>query len=169
MSSDSDNNSLKVNSDPNLIDPAHSETPDELQHYPVIYRQSVQWGEMDALNHLNNVVYYRYAESARICYLQALDLFDGSAMLLAQSSCQYLRAVTYPDTLLMGVRCQRLGNTSIIIEYSYYSCAQQAVVANAEAVIVRLDSNSEHKLPWTEEERTRLFALEAQMGHIPES
>ncbi len=145
------------------------QTPKELQHYPVIYSQIVQWGEMDALNHLNNVVYYRYAESARIHYLQALELFDGSAMLLAHSSCQYLQPVTYPDTLLIGLRCQRLGNTSIVLEYSYYSSSQQQLVATAEAVIVRLDHNSEHKLAWTTAERERLLALEAQVGRLPES
>ena len=143
--------------------------PDELSHYPVIHHQPIQWGEMDAFNHLNNVVYYRYAESARIGYLQALGMFDGSMVtVLAQSSCQYLRPVIYPDTLLLGVRCQRLGRTSIVIEYSYYSTAQQAVVATAEAVVVRLDSSGKDKLPWTVEERERLLALEAKFGHTPE-
>ena len=46
--------------------------------------------------------------SQRIAYLQALGMFDGSMVtVLAQSSCQYLRPVVYPDTLLLGVRCQR--------------------------------------------------------------
>lgn len=144
--------------------------PEALAHYPVIYTQAIHWGEMDAFNHLNNVVYYRYAESARIAYLQALGMFDGSMVtILAQSSCQYLRPVVYPDTLLLGVRCQRLGNTSIVIDYSYYSLAQQAVVATADAVLVRFDSNGETKLAWTEEERKRLFALEAEFGHTPDS
>lgn len=143
-------------------------TPEELVHYPIIYTQPIHWGEMDAFNHLNNVVYYRYAESARIVYLQTLGMFDGSMVtMLAQSSCQYLRPVTFPDTLLLGVRCQRLGTTSIVIEYSYYSCTQQAVVATAVAVIVRLDSLGEQKLPWTEEERARLLALETKVGHTP--
>ena len=143
--------------------------PDELAHYPIIHHQPIHWGEMDAFNHLNNVVFYRYAESARIGYLQALGMFDGSMVtVLAQSSCQYLRPVTYPDTLLLGVRCQRLGNTSIVIEYSYYSCAQKVIVATADAVIVRLDSDGKDKLPWTNEERERLVALEASVGHMPE-
>lgn len=143
--------------------------PDELAHYPIIHHQPIHWGEMDAFNHLNNVVYYRYAESARIAYLQTLGMFDGSMVtVLAQSSCQYLRPVTYPDTLLLGVRCQRLGNTSIVIEYSYYSAEQRAIVATADAVIVRLDSNGKDKLPWTKEERARLLALEATVGHTPE-
>lgn len=145
-----------------------NDRPSELAHYPIIYQQPIHWGEMDAFNHLNNVVYYRYAESARIGYLQALGMFDGSMVtVLAQSSCQYLRPVTYPDTLLLGVRCQRLGNTSIVMEYSYYSCAQKTIVATADAVIVRLDSEGKDKLPWTTEERERLLALEAQFGHTP--
>lgn len=143
--------------------------PSELAHYPIIHQQPIHWGEMDAFNHLNNVVYYRYAESARIGYLQALGMFDGSMVtVLAQSSCQYLRPVIYPDTLLLGVRCQRLGNTSIVMEYSYYSCAQEAIVATADAVIVRLDSEGKNKLPWSNEERERLLKLEAKFNHTPE-
>ena len=144
--------------------------PTELANYAVIHHQIIQWGEMDAFNHLNNVVYYRYAESARIAYLQALGMFDGSMVtMLAHSSCQYLRPVTYPDTLLIGVRCQRLGTTSIVIEYAYYSCQQQVIVATAEAVIVRLDSSAENKLPWTSAERTRLLASEEKFGHTPKT
>ncbi|MGO2732825.1 MULTISPECIES: acyl-CoA thioesterase [unclassified Psychrobacter] len=150
-------------------DSSETYKPKELAHYPVIHTQPIHWGEMDAFNHLNNVVYYRYAESARIAYLQELGMFDGNMVtVLAQSSCQYLRPVTYPDTLLLGVRCQRLGNSSIVMEYSYYSTVQQAVVATAEAVVVRLDSSAEQKLPWTVEERERLLALEAKFGHTPE-
>ncbi|MGP9688538.1 acyl-CoA thioesterase [Psychrobacter sp. AOP22-C1-C5] len=160
---DSFNQTLNVT--PETLDNPH---PDALAHYPIIHHQPIHWGEMDAFNHLNNVVYYRYSESARIGYLQALGMFDGSMVtVLAQSSCQYLRPVTYPDTLLLGVRCQRLGNTSIVMEYSYYSIAQKAIVATAEAVVVRLDSEGKDKLPWTNEERERLLALEAEVGHTP--
>ena len=149
--------------------PEYDSRPEALAHYAVIHHQPIHWGEMDAFNHLNNVVYYRYSESARIGYLHALDMFDGSMVtVLAQSSCQYLRPVTYPDTLLLGVRCQRLGNTSMAMEYSYYSTAQNTIVATASAVVVRLDSDGISKLPWTTEERERLLALEAAFGHIPE-
>ena len=152
-----------------IIDNLDNHRPEELAHYPIIHQQPIHWGEMDAFNHLNNVVYYRYAESARIDYLQALGMFDGNMVtVLAQSSCQYLRPVIFPDTLLLGVRCQRLGTTSIVIEYSYYSMAQAAIVATAEAVIVRLESNGQDKKPWTNEERERLLALEATFGHIPQ-
>ena len=160
---------MEILNQTSLANTSNNHRPDELSHYPIIHQQLIQWGEMDAFNHLNNVVYYRYAESARIGYLQALGMFDGSMVtVLAQSSCQYLRAVTYPDTLLLGVRCQRLGTASIVIEYRYYSTAQAAIVATADAVIVRLDSDGKDKLPWTDEERERLLALEATVGHTPQ-
>ena len=53
------------------------------------------------------------------------------------------------------------------MEYGYYSSAQDMIVATAEAVVVRLDSDGKEKLPWTEEERTRLLALETTFGHTP--
>lgn len=153
----------------NHSNPTTNNRPEALAHYPVIHPQTIHWGEMDAFNHLNNVVYYRYAESARIAYLRKLGMFDGAMVtVLAASSCQYLRPVTYPDTLLLGVRCQRLGSTSIVMEYSYYSTAQEAIVATADAVIVRLDSQGDKKLPWSTEERTDLMALEATVNHTPE-
>ena len=49
-----------------------------LASYPVIHQQTVAWGDMDAFGHVNNVQYYRYMESARISYLNALNIFFGS-------------------------------------------------------------------------------------------
>lgn len=45
----------------------------ELKQYPVIYEQTVAWGDMDAFGHVNNAMYYRYVESARLAYLGILD------------------------------------------------------------------------------------------------
>ncbi|HLP84719.1 MAG TPA: acyl-CoA thioesterase, partial [Phycisphaerales bacterium] len=36
----------------------------------------VAWGEMDALGHVNNVVYFRYLESSRIAFIRSLALDD---------------------------------------------------------------------------------------------
>lgn len=138
--------------------------PALLQDYPVVHIQPVAWGEMDAFNHLNNVAYYRYAESARISYLRAIGLtFARSDLLtiLANSSCQYLRPVSYPDTLFIGVRVKKLGNTSMIFEYAFVSHTQQAVVATAEAVIVRTNEKMQ-KQPWSERERQLLREFEGK-------
>lgn len=33
-----------------------------LKGFAVIYEQKVEWGDMDAFKHVNNVVYYDYAQ-----------------------------------------------------------------------------------------------------------
>lgn len=138
--------------------------PDTLKDYPVVHVQPVAWGEMDGFNHVNNVAYYRYAESARISYMRALGLMDAREDLLtilASSSMQYRRPVTYPDTLLIAVRIKHLGNTSLVHEYVMYSQAQQAIVATGEAVIVRTNSQMA-KMPWLNEERAIIEKFEGR-------
>lgn len=137
--------------------------PELLKDYPVVHVQPVAWGEMDAFNHLNNVAYYRYAESARISYLRqtGLMMFGRNDLLtiLASSSCQYLKPVTFPDTLMIGIGIKKLGNTSMIFECTFVSSAQNAVVAKSEAVIVRTDEHMK-KQPWSDKERQILSKFE---------
>lgn len=132
-----------------------------LAEFGVIYEQKVAWGDMDAFQHVNNVRYYDYAQSARVHYLEQVDLFDeNSFTVIASSSCQYLKAVTFPDTLLIGIRAKKIGNTSLINEYVYYSTAQNAVVATAETVLVFLDTTGTNKRAITDAEREKLLTLD---------
>lgn len=129
--------------------------PAILADYPSVHVQPVAWGEMDGFHHLNNVVFYRYAESARISYLRASGMVETRTdimTILAANSCQYKRPVTYPDTLLIGVRIKSLGNTSVVFEKAFYSVAQDAIVATGESVMVRADSAG-NKQAWTADER----------------
>lgn len=132
-----------------------------LAEFGVIYEQKVAWGDMDAFQHVNNVRYYDYAQSARVHYLEQVELFDeNSFTVIASSSCQYLKAVTFPDTLHIGIRAKKIGNTSLINEYVYYSTAQNAVVATAETVLVFMDTTGTSKRAITDNEREKLLALD---------
>lgn len=129
--------------------------PDALRGYPVVHVQPVAWGDMDAFDHVNNVAYYRYAESARISYFRQIGLTKNRSDLLtilASSSCQYLAPVSFPDTLLIGVRVKHIGNTSLVFEYEFVSFIQNKTVARGEAVIVRTDQSMQ-KTAWSCEER----------------
>ena len=39
-----------------------------LKSFPVVAKIPVRWGDMDSFQHVNNVSYFRYFESARIAY-----------------------------------------------------------------------------------------------------
>lgn len=152
---------------PAISDVMRSDIAQQAQHplkaFAVIYEQKVEWGDMDAFNHVNNVVYYDYAQRARIHYLEQIDMFNlQTYSVLASSSCQYLRSITFPDVVWIGIRAKKIGNTSLTHEYVYYSTAQQKVVATAESVLVFFDQAGKNKQPISVKQRQQMTALENQ-------
>ena len=80
-----------------------------LAKYPVIVRQAVVWGDMDSYQHVNNVVYFRYFENARLEYFRRLDWFafereTGIGPILAATQARFRRPLTYPDTISIAAR-----------------------------------------------------------------
>ena len=108
--------------------------------FPAVYEQKVAWGDMDAFGHVNNVMYYRYIESARIAYFDLLNVFEQDVLtVVASSQCKYLKPVFYPDVLHIGARVEEMRNSAIRMHYVLYSEKQQQVVAECEAVVVFVD------------------------------
>src|SRR5262245_14878734 len=100
--------------------------PEELRDLPIVVEIPVQWGDQDAFGHVNNAVYFRWFESARIAYLEAVKLGDRTAAgglgpILAAIDCNYRRQVKYPDTIRVGARVTRIGRSSIGIEHKLWS------------------------------------------------
>ncbi len=70
-----------------------------LSDYPVVTEIPVAWGEMDALNHVNNAVYFRYFETARLDFFKHVELMEDGVQVdpvLGDTYCKYFRPVTYP-------------------------------------------------------------------------
>src|SRR5438105_631032 len=85
-----------------------------LAGFPVVVQLPVVWGEMDSYRHVNNVVYFRYFESARLEYFRRLDWFEyeketGIGPILASTQARFRRPLTYPDTVLIMARVGDLG------------------------------------------------------------
>ncbi|ENX16853.1 hypothetical protein F895_01311 [Acinetobacter sp. CIP 64.2] len=138
----------------------------ELSVYPVIHKQTVAWGDMDAFGHVNNVQYYRYMESARISYLMALNIFDLEILtVVASSQCKYLKPVFYPDVLHIGARIEELRNSAFRMHYVLWSETQNQIVATGEAVMVCVDKVTATKLNIPDLIRRRIIELEQGVGH----
>lgn len=54
--------------------------------YPLVYTQHVAWGDMDAFGHVNNVMYYRYVESARLAYIEHTDILSADVLTVVASN-----------------------------------------------------------------------------------
>ncbi len=146
---------------------APASVPAGLPDFPVVITVSVQWGEQDALGHVNNIVYFRWCESARIEYLRRLGLDaagsgQSAGVIVAAIGCDFRRPVTFPDTVLVGARIVRIGRSSMAMEHKVYSQAQEAVVAEATSTIVAFDHGADAPRPVADEVRAAIGRLEGK-------
>jgi len=115
-----------------------------LAGYSSITVLPVQWGDQDAFGHVNNVVYFRWFESARIDLLHLFPssvTMSGSGLgpILASIKCDYRRQLRFPDTVYIGSRMTRVGRSSADIGHAVISHSQDQVVAEGSSVIVIFD------------------------------
>ena len=137
-----------------------------LSDYPIIHIQPVAWGDMDAFGHVNNVLYYRYMESARIRYMDELNIFQHDVYtVVASNQCKYIRPVFYPDQLKICARVEEMRNSSLRMSYLLWSEQQQAIVALGEAVMVCVDKENMLKLPIPEIIRQKVTKIELMVNH----
>jgi acyl-CoA thioester hydrolase len=133
----------------------------DLNQYALIFEQAVVWGDMDAFGHLNNVMYYRYMESARLDYFEKIDLFAYKVLPVVRSNeCEYLRPVYYPDQLKIAVRVMDMRNSSFTMDYLMWSELQQSVVATGKAVMVCIDPETKNKKIIPEQLKEKINTLE---------
>ncbi len=100
----------------------------------------VLWGELDALGHVNNTVYFRYFEEARIELLKAIGLPASAEAsigpILAATSCRFIRPLGHPDTITCTASVGRIGRTSFVVEYAVVSEAVGEAATGDSAVVV---------------------------------
>ncbi len=136
-----------------------------LQNFPIVIEIPVAWGEMDAFQHVNNVVYFRYFESARIAYFETLDMMGymeetGIGPILASAQCQFKLPLTYPDTVSVGTRVPTIEHDRFVMEYVVVSHRHQKIAARGEGMIVSYNYREDKKAPIPPELKRRILDLE---------
>lgn len=136
-----------------------------LEGYPVVVRLPVQWGEMDAYDHVNNVVFFRQFESARVRYLVECGFVasyeeDRVGAILHSTSCRFRRPLRYPDTVLVGARAEEVAEDRFVMGYRTVSLEQDAVAAEGTGTVVSYDYLEETKTPIPPDVRRGIRELE---------
>jgi acyl-CoA thioester hydrolase len=143
------------------------EPADPLADHPVKITLPVLWGDQDAYAHVNNTVYFRWYESARLAYCEALGLVTAAASgglgpILAAIQCDFLRPVNYPDTIRVGGRITRMGRSSLTMDHAVWSEAQGLIVAKGTSVLVVYDYAQKQPCPIPPELRAAIERLEGK-------
>src|SRR5262249_15033465 len=137
-----------------------------LAGFPVIVELPVVWGEMDAYRHVNNVVYFRYFESARLEYFRRMSWLEyeeatGIGPILAATQCRFRKPLTYPDVIWVGARISAIGEDRMTMEYLLVSQRLEAVAAEGAGTIVSYHYQQARKVPVPDDLRRRIATLES--------
>lgn len=142
-------------------------THPKLVGFPVIREFDLGWNDMDAFEHVNNVVYFRYFENARVDYMTGIGWFalkasDGIGPIVASTQARFRRPLTYPDRVWVGARVVSVGEDRVTFEHRMVSRRWDDTAAEGQAVVVCFDYRNGMKTPLTATLRDRIAELEKQ-------
>ena len=79
-------------------------------------RFPIRWGDMDAMGHVNNTVYFRYLEASRIDWLREVGCAPdarGEGIVIANAFCNFYRQLEYPNEVLLKTYVSDPGRTTL--------------------------------------------------------
>ena len=112
--------------------------------FSLVLKQDLVWGDMDAFQHVNNTVYFRYFEDIRMAYFSEVGINDFMERnkigpILARTECDFRLPLNYPDEIEIGTKCEVLSEKKFIMHYEVHSVRHKAIAARGNGLIVFYD------------------------------
>ena len=119
--------------------------------FPHFLAMPTRWMDNDSYGHVNNVQYYSFFDTAVNQFLIARGVLDIHADqvvgLVVDTGCSYFSSVSFPDTVHVGMRVAKLGNSSVRYELAIFRNDEQAPAAAGHFVHVYVDRGSNQPVP----------------------
>ncbi|MBD5804267.1 Thioesterase superfamily protein [Azoarcus sp. Aa7] len=117
-------------------------------------RIPVRWGDMDYYGHVNNTVYFRYCEQARIEWIEQLgfrvDPNCDAGPVVINASCTFLLPVNYPATVIVKMYAGEPGRSSAMTWYELFVEGDERVYAEGASKVVWMDMGTNKSVPLPE-------------------
>jgi acyl-CoA thioester hydrolase len=119
-----------------------------------VYRKIIplRWGDLDAMRHLNNTLYFRLMEEARISWFVDNDMNttgEGEGPILAFASCDFVKPMTYPCNAVVTQTVTRVGRSSMDLDMTIEGDeAEPVLYARGKNVLVWMDYAQGKSAPW---------------------
>lgn len=138
-------------------------TPDRRQDYRHFREITTRWMDNDVYQHVNNVIYYSFFDTAVGHYLiesGALDVQTSEVIgLVAETRCQYFSSLSFPSKVHAGLRVGRLGTTSVRYEIGIFRDADDVAAAQGHFIHVYVDRATNRPVPLPDKLRQVLAPL----------
>lgn len=107
---------------------------------------ATRWMDNDVYGHVNNVQYYSYFDTAVNHYLIKsgwLDIHGGTVVgLVVETRCSYAASIAFPDELDIGLRVEKIGNSSVRYGIAIFRRGEALAAAEGHFVHVYVDRES---------------------------
>jgi acyl-CoA thioester hydrolase len=117
----------------------------------------------DVYGHVNNVAYYSYFDTAVNGYLMEATGSDTRELpaigIVAETSCRFLKEISFPDALVVGLRLEKLGNSSVIYQLAVFRGEEEEPAAVGRFVHVYVDGEMRRPVRVPEEIRVAVGRL----------
>ncbi|KWR87993.1 acyl-CoA thioesterase [Cupriavidus sp. IDO] len=138
---------------------------DYFHHLPITTR----WMDNDVYGHVNNVVYYSYFDTVVNTYLIGHGVIDPSRGqtigLVIETQCNYFAPLSFPHTVVAGLRVARLGSASVRYEVGLFRGEEEIAAAQGHFVHVYVDRDSRRPVPLPPALRAALLPLLVPQAH----
>ena len=119
-----------------------------------VERIPLRWGDMDAMGHVNNTLYFRYLEIARIAWFEKIGCAispQGEGALIVNAFCNFHRQLAYPGEIEVKMYASDPGRTSFESWATIEKLAEPGVVyATGGATTVWVDFAEQKSRPLPE-------------------
>ena len=119
-------------------------------------RIEIRWGDMDAMGHVNNTVYFRYMEQARIDWFESLvprdEAWRTMSIVIVNASCNFKKPINYPGTVEVRVFAGAPGGSSVPTYYELL--VESQLYADGAATVVFVDPQKQKPMRIPEEIRS---------------
>ncbi len=119
--------------------------PPTRAHYSFWWPETVRWGDMDAMGHVNNAVYFQYMESARVAFFERLgwgsrDMGAGRCgPVVVSQTFNYRQQLHYPAEIEVGIGCTELRRRSYVLAYGIFPTGSEEAIGDGSTVLVWMD------------------------------
>ena len=117
---------------------------DLIGKYPLVLSQDLIWSDMDAFQHINNAVYFRFFEDVRMAFLEEAGVVEHKdktqiGPILASTRCDFRAPLTFPDTIQIAAFIEDIQRNRFKMKYLIYSESLDKIAAEGEGLIVYYD------------------------------
>ena len=126
-----------------------------------VCQMPIRWGDMDAYGHVNNTVYFRYMEQARVEWIEAMNILvrpGGAGPVIINASCTFLIPMTYPGNVEVRTFTGPPGRSSVQTYVEMTIEGDERLYAEGAAKVVWMDTQTGKSVPLPDHVRAMLEA-----------